>query len=585
MLYEEKMGIMKVAAINGKFIRKLYRKEHLPVFVLSIIIGIVGGLGAILFRFMISFNRSLFFDVLLPLISFKYAGYNISVFLIPVIGGLIIGPIIYKFAKETKGHGVPEVIEAVHIKGGYIRSRVAIVKILVSSITIGSGGSAGREGPIAQIGAVFGSFIGGLLFKAKKYRRLMVSCGVAAGISATFNAPLGGALFSMEIISTHRGLVNSIPILLSAVIGDVITGIFFGLAPVFNAPVYIFKSLSEIPLFFIVGILFGFLSIVWIKFFYKIEDFFEFIKFPEMLKPALGAAAVGIIGVFFFSYGIMGVGYEDINLVMLGKLSMNMIIILGVLKIIATSFTIGSGGSGGIFAPSLYIGAMFGTTTGLVMNQFFPVIVTEPYSFALIGMGALFAGACRAPLTSLVMIPEMTNNYHLLIPMMIVCSISYFITLFMTKDSMYFTKLVKRGVKIRHEENPLEDIMVRDVMSKDVKTIKPETPVSKFMNLCLKTRHPGFPVTKKGVFLGYAKLYGARSLRSIKNKKIKVKDIMNKEYPTVTEHDNVYHALNLMTRHGLGRIIVVKEVKGKKYVKGVISKTDVIRSYEILIEG
>lgn len=569
--------------INKRFIRELYKKEHMQLFVLSIIVGIVGGLGAVLFRFMISFNRNLFFDVLLPLISFKYAGYNISVLLIPILGGLIIGPIIYRFARETKGHGVPEVIETVHKKGGYIRPRVAIVKIIVSSITIGSGGSAGREGPIAQIGAVFGSFIGRVFLKTKKHTRLMVSCGVAAGISATFNAPLGGALFSMEIISRSRTPINSIAILISAVIGNVVTGIFFGLAPVFNGPDYVFKTIRETPLFFLVGILFGLLSFVWIKFFYKIEDFFEFIKFPEMFKPALGAVAVGIIGIFFFSYGIMGVGYEDINLVMLGKLSLGMIIILGILKIIATSFTIGSGGSGGIFAPSLYIGAMFGTAAGLVMHQFFPTTVPDPYSFALIGMGALFAGACRAPLTSLVMIPEMTDNFHLLIPMIIVCSLSYFIALLTTKDSMYLTKLEKRGIKIKKQENPLEDITVKDVMSRLVKTVKPKMYASEFIDLCMKSRHPGFPVVKNGILLGYVKLYDAKSLKTTK-KKIRVEDIMDKKCPTVTAQDNVYHALNLMTRHNLGRIIVVKEIEGKKYIKGLISHTDVIRSYEMQME-
>ncbi len=394
-----------------KLIKNYYQAhDNGLIFALAVVVGVVGGLGAIFFRLLIDFNRAVFFDFVLPNFSYYVGGYNVGIILIPALGGLLVGPIIFKYARETKGHGVPEVIEAVHLKGGKIRSSVAFIKILVSSITLGSGGSAGREGPIAQIGASFGSIIGSVFFKAKKHVRLMVSCGVAAGISATFNAPLGGAVFAMEVISLRTGLVSAMPILVSAVVGDVVMAGFLGFSPAIISPEYAFKNISEIPVFFIVGTLFGVLSFLWLKIFYKIERTFDSLRFPEKFKPILGGLMVGVLGMLFFKYGIMGIGYDDINAAVVGKLSLELLIVLGVVKIFATSFTVGSGSSGGVFAPTLYIGAMLGAASGLIAQGFFPEIVQQPYAFALIGMGALFAGAAKAPLTALVMIPEMTVN-------------------------------------------------------------------------------------------------------------------------------------------------------------------------------
>ncbi len=571
----------KVKVVKKNFIKHFWKKEYNLLFTLSIVIGIIGGLGAILFRFMIDFNKSFFFDYILPHISYNIGGYNVGIILIPALGGLIVGPLIYKFAKEAKGHGVPEVIEAIHLKGGIIRPIVAFVKIAVSSITIGSGGSAGREGPIAQIGAVFGSMIGRLFFKAKKHIRLMVSCGVAAGIGATFNAPLGGAIFAMEVISTQTGLVTSVPILISAVVGDVVMTTFFGFAPAFESPAYIFKTPSEVPVFIIIGLVFGLLSFIWSKIFYRIERTFDTLRFPERFKPVLGGLLVGGLGIFFFKYGIMGVGYEDINAAIGGSLSIKILIILGVVKIFATSFTIGSGGSGGIFAPSLYIGSMFGAASGLIAQHFFPNVVSQPYAFALIGMGALFAGACRAPVTALIMIPEMTNNHYLLIPMIIVSTLSYFVSASLTKSSMYLMKLENRGIKIREKENILEDVLVEDIMTRDLIFLNPDMKISEVLFLSLKNKHPGFPIIDSNKrFYGFVNIY---DLNRIKNKEKKIQEIINENYPSVGPSDHVYHALNVMINHNLGRIPVLIEKNDKKYIVGIVSKTDVVKAYEKLM--
>ncbi|MCD6495721.1 MAG: chloride channel protein [Candidatus Aenigmarchaeota archaeon] len=567
------------------FIKKIHVKEYNILFFLSIAIGIVGGLGAVVFRWMIKFNKTLFFDIILPHISFYIGDYNIGVIVLPVLGGLIVGPLIYRFAREAKGHGVPEVIEAVHLKGGIMRPVVAVVKIIVSSVTIGSGGSAGREGPIAQIGAVFGSAVGRFFCKAKKNVRLMVSCGVAAGISATFNAPLGGAVFAMEIISIDVGLVSAVPILVSAVVGDVVMMAFMDSAPVFASTPYVFKSASEIPVFVVFGLVFGVLSAVWSRTFYKIERTFNGMNFPEQFKPVIGGLLIGLLGVFFLKYGIMGLGYEEINMALLGKLSIEVLIVLGAVKIIATSLTIGSGASGGIFAPSLYIGSMFGAACGLLAQHFMPGIITQPFAFALIGMGALFAGAFRAPMTALIMIPEMTSNYYLIIPMMIVSALSYYVASALTKNSMYLIKLENKGVKVARRESVLEDVMVEDVMTRDIFYVHPDTSVSDVLEMVMKKRHPGFPVVGRNKrFYGFVKVYDLRGVERNQRKDMKVKNIVKPDYPHVFPDDTVYHALNVMIRHNLGRIPVITEKKGKLHIAGIISKTDVIKAYEDLTQ-
>lgn len=568
----------------ANYLKRFWSKENNVVFVISIVIGIIGGLGAILFRWMIHVNQGVFFNHLLPFVSFYVGGYNLGIVLMPALGGLIVGPIIYKYAREAKGHGVPQVIEAVHIKNGLIRPIVAFVLIIVSSITIGSGGSAGQEGPIAQIGAVFGSIIGRIFFKLKKYVRLMVSCGVAAGISATFNAPLGGAIFAMEIISPKTGLVSSVPLLVSAVVGDVAFNFFMGFESRFHLPAYQFKHFGEIPIYIVMGLIFGVLAFIWAKTYDKIETAFDNLKFPEKYKPAIGGLLVGIIGLFFYNKGIMGVGYNEVNAALAGNVSLKMLLILGALKIIATSFSIGSGGSGGIFAPSLFIGAMFGTAFGLLAQMLFPTVVTQPYAFALIGMGALFAGACRAPVTTLVMIPEMTNNFYLFVPMMIVSSLSYFISLAFTKHSMYMMKLVKNGVVIKEQDNILEDISIKEIMSEKLDYIQPNTKVSDILTILLEKRRPGLPVADKNMrFLGMIKIYDIRKIKKAKRAKLKAADIANRDFPFVSPDDTVFKALDLMVEKNVGRLPVLVERNGKQFLVGIASKTDIINAYDKLV--
>ncbi|MHC1590485.1 MAG: chloride channel protein, partial [Candidatus Helarchaeales archaeon] len=427
-----------------KFRNRLLQHKMFLMPILSILIGLAGGFGAILFRLLILLNQLLF--MLIPLLLGPF-----SIFLAPVIGGLVAGVLISKYGKETGGHGVPEIMEAMALKGGRIKKRVVFLKMLVSSITIGSGGSAGREGPIAQIGASAGSTVSQVVKLDETNTKILVACGVSAGIAATFNAPFGGLLFGIEVILNMTRLNAKILInmMISVLVATLISILFLGNSPAFIiGQTFIFRNPFEAIFYLFLGIIMGFLGIAWVSFFYLIETMFDKMKVPYYVKSATGGLVVGLIALFF-SQQIMGVGYQTIELTLVGKISLFMLLLLSIFKMIATSFTIGSGGSGGVFAPSLFIGATFGGFVGGLFGFFFPTIISEPMSFALVGMGSLFAGIARAPLTCIVMTIEMTTDYFLIVPLMISCITSYLINyVIMKQKTIYTLKLIRRGLRI-----------------------------------------------------------------------------------------------------------------------------------------
>lgn len=552
------------------------RRRWILLDVLAIIAGVAGGLGAVIFRYAIKFFHSVFFDSILPIFPHS-SGYNPFIILVPILGGLIIGPIIFRLAPETKGHAVPETMEAIHLKDGIIRKRAAFMEVLVSSITIGSGGSAGREGPIALIGSSIGSSLGQIFkFKPRDIRLLTVA-GLSAGIAGTFNAPLGGALFGMEVISRRFRLLDAVPIILASVVGVAIASTFISFP--FEVPKFICRP-SELPFSLLLGIVMGLLAFVWVRSFYAIEDVFDSTKIPSWLKPALGGIFVGVAGVFLLRYGIMGVGYEGVNLVLVGGISsLALLVALGIIKILATSFTIGSGGSGGVFAPSLYIGSMFGGVFGLLLAHI--GATANPPAYALLGMGALFAGAARAPLTSLVMIPEMYRNYTMLPSFMIACVASYAISRVLLRDSSIYTlKLERRGAHLEVRERPLERVPVRDVMKRNVVTVSPQMKLSELMRLITKCGHMGFPVVEDDEVRGVVTFDDIRKIPVESRSNVKVEDVMTRKIVSVYPEDSVRTALDTLCGHNIGRVIVVDRGNPNKLL-GIITKADTMYAYEV----
>jgi CIC family chloride channel protein len=440
----------------------------------SIAIGLLGGLGAIGFRECIR---------LFQLVAWRADPVTLHYLrtlpwwwkvLVPALGGLLVGMIITRFAAEAKGHGVPEVMESVALRGGRIRPRVVLAKLLASGICIASGGSVGREGPIVQIGSAIGSSIGQWLRIGERRLRTLVGCGAAAGIAATFNAPVAGALFSVEIILGDFGVTQFSPIVISSVVATVVSRHFLGDFPAFEVPQYSLVSAGELAAYAVLGLIAGLAAIAFVRALYGAEDLFDAFRLPEVLKPALGGAMIGLIALRFPE--IFGVGYEAINEALRGELSWKLLVVLAAVKIVAVSLTIGSGGSGGVFAPSLFVGATLGGAVGTVVHYLWPEASGGPGAYALVGMGAVVAAGTHAPITAIVIIFELTGDYKIILPLMISCIIATLLATRLQRASIYTLKLLRRGVDVREglSINVLQHMKASEVMRADSPRVGPD---------------------------------------------------------------------------------------------------------------
>ena len=374
--------------ITVSLMNRVKMTEHTYLIIIAIIIGVLAGFGAIGIRMLIKIISDFSFSGDSTLLeNIIQAPWYIKI-LVPMVGGLLVGPLIYFFAPEAKGHGVPEVMQSILMKGGVIRPRVAFIKAIASSITIGTGGSVGREGPIIQIGSSLGSTVGQFFNISGNRMKTLVGCGAAAGIAAAFNAPIAGALFAVEIILMDFAFAQFSPIVISSVMATVISHNFEGNLATFQLPSYQLVDARELVFYLVLGLLSGLVSFLFIKVLYSFEDFFDNrVKFPEYLQPAFGGIVIGVTAIVFPQ--IMGVGYDSINDALHGETLWYMALILIFVKIFATSLTLGSGGSGGIFAPSLFIGAMLGCFFGSFVHGSFPSIYRSSRGICLGGHGGI----------------------------------------------------------------------------------------------------------------------------------------------------------------------------------------------------
>ena len=540
------------------------------------LIGVGAGFGAIIFRWMITFFQNLFFTQGQHTLAFLGSYY---VIIIPAIGGVIVGLIVYFFAREAKGHGVPEVMLAVAIGGSRIRPRVAAIKALVSSICIGSGGSVGREGPIVQISSALGSAIGQLFRLSEDKKRILIACGAAGGIAATFNAPLAGIFFGLEVILREYGTRYFSSVVLSAVTATVISRTFLGSSPAFVTPPYELLSNYDILFYFVLGLLAAIVGWLFIKVLYKCEDIFDAIKIPSYLKPALGGLLLGLIGLYFPQ--IFGVGYPSIEKTLNGQLGPLLVFGLIGLKIIATSLTLGSGGSGGVFAPSLFIGAMLGSSFGTFLHLVFPGISVSPGAYALVGMTAVFAGVAQAPISAILILFEMTGDYKIMLPLMIACVISTLVVKWISSDSIYTMKLARRGIDILKLKNEdlLEKIKVSEAMFRKVITVNESKTVSDAESLLKSTSHRGFPVLDSN-----GRLKGMITHQDIYNALkdgrggITFAEIMSDNLVTCYPEETLKNALEKLGAHDIGRIPVIENNDTGKLI-GLITRKNIISTY------
>jgi len=427
--------------------------------VLAIVIGAGAGGGAIVFRWLITtFTRLLSGHP-------DYSGLGhvpnphvpwlgpYFVLLAPVAAGLLYGPLVSRFAPEARGHGVPEVMYAVAERGGRIPPQVTVVKALASALCIGGGGSVGREGPIVQIGSAWGSSVGRLTGVPAHRLRILVACGAAGGIAATFNAPLAGPFFAMELILREFTVESFGAVVLSSVTATVIGRAAFGSAPFLTLPAFTLRSGWEYLIFAVLGVVIGAVGVGFTRLLYLIEDACDWAwRGPEWLRPAVGGPALGAL--LLVLPQMYGVGYPVLANAIDGKYVLWMLLILMVGKMIATSLTIGIGGSGGVFAPSLFIGAMGGTAFGIVVHQLFPAVTAAPGMYGLIGMGAAFAGATRAAITGVIILFELTGEYTIILPLMLAIVLATGTSQLLSRETIYTLKLARRGVHLGAPPRP-----------------------------------------------------------------------------------------------------------------------------------
>lgn len=549
--------------------------------VVAIVCGLGGGLGAVALRWLILTFEGLFFGEgpeLLQVIESVPWYWRL---LAPALGGAIVGPLVYFVASEAKGHGVPEVMESILTRGGTIRPRVVVVKALASAISIGSGGSVGREGPIVQIGSALGSTIGQVLRLSASQLRTLVGCGAAAGIAAAFNAPIAGALFAVEILLGDFGVPQFSPIVISSVVATVVSRHFHGDFPAFEVPAYELVSPFELLPYAIVGVLSGFVALAFISVLYGSERFFEDLRMPEYLKAPLGGLMVGLVGVWLPQ--VFGVGYGTINAALSGTLPATLLGVLLIAKIGATSVTLASGGSGGVFAPSLFLGAMTGGFAGTFIHNFLPSLTASSGAYALVAMGAVVAAATHAPITAIIIIFELTGDYHIIPPLMAACVVSTLVATRLRRDSIYTLKLRLRGLDPFKKEDPnvLKGLFVRDVIDRDPEVIPESTKFIQLLDLVVRSDHSEFfVVDEEGGFLGGVSLTKLRTLifqHDTLQHVLVARDVLEESVPRVTEDDDLDVVMRAFGDSQLQELPVV-DAKGTNRIVGSVHRHDVINA-------
>jgi CIC family chloride channel protein len=563
------------------FIVQAKMREHSFVLSTAVLIGVVGGFGAVGIQYAIQNFQILFWSGKFSLDTI----INISWYwkmIIPTCGGLFVGLIIQFYSREAKGHGVPEVMEAIALRNGIIRPRVVLAKLIASAVYIASGGSVGREGPVIQIGSAVGSTLGQFFRVNAKHMRTFVACGAASGIAAAFNAPVAGALFAIEIILGDLAVPQFSPVVIASVSSTVISRHFLGNYPAFRVPTYQLQSPLELLFYIILGIFSAIIALLFIKSLYTSEAFFDKKKLPVWVKTCSGGILIGLIGLVFPQ--IFGVGYDTIEHALNKPYLWQLAIALVFIKIIATSLSLGSGGSGGIFSPSLFLGAMFGSFFGSILSTFFPDLNIMPGAYALVAMGGVVAAATHGPITAILIIFEMSGEYKIILPLMITCIIATVISTRLHHESIYTLKLKLRGINLYggHEINVLKSLKVIDAYKSSIKTITESTPFTKIVKDLANGPHTIFYIIdKKSNIIGSISLKEIRQTISdyehLKHLLI-ARDIMNPNVVSVSAEENLDDVMKKFGRYNLDELPVISFHNGK-HIIGTILRHDVIEIY------
>ncbi|GAB4435082.1 MAG: hypothetical protein Kow0031_16840 [Anaerolineae bacterium] len=569
---------------SRRWLNRHQPSESVIVLITSVLVGAGTGLGAVAFVWLIKQFNWLFFSLIYDTLSTWLGSY--TVILIPALGGLVAGPLINKFAAEAKGHGVPEVMQAIALRGGRIRPQVVVVKALASAACIGSGGSAGREGPIVQIGSAIGSVVGQLFHLSTDRIRNLVACGAAAGIAAVFNAPIAGTIFAMEVILGEFTTLYFGNVVVCAVTASIVARQFLGVTPAFAVPSYTLLSVWELPLYAVLGVLSALVAWLFVTSLYWFEDLFDHWRFPDWFKPAVGGLLLG--GLALFAPQVMGSGLEVIQDAIHGDYLWPAMALLVFGKMLATDFTLGSGNSGGVFAPSLFMGAMLGGAFGSLAAMMMPTPVAPHGAYALVGMAALFAAATHAPITAIIIVFEMSGDYRLILPLMFATVISTIVSERLRKDNIYTLKLVRRGIQLQsgRDVDVMQGVTVAEVMRTNVDTVAPDLNLGELIDVLSRTHHHGLVVLDRdGGLWGIVTVSDVdRALADGVSRRTTVAQVGTpREHLLVAYPDeSIDTALARMAPRGLGHLPVVAR-DNPTHLLGLIRRPDIIRAYNLAL--
>jgi CIC family chloride channel protein len=545
------------------------------------IVGIVSGLAGVTLSYLIKwFSLYVFYPISgINLYSTSTSGKFYYLPLLMFLGGLASGILTTKYAPEAEGHGTDSVIEAIHRKGARIRSAVPIVKMIASTLIIGTGGSAGKEGPIALTGAGFASVLSDKLGLTLPERRLMVLSGMAGGLSAVFKAPLGSMIFALEVpYRRDMELEAIVPIAISSVTAYAIAVYVEGVGRIFSLVPLHFISLAYIPHFVLLGVILGLFARFYVRIFYGVRDWFKSLRISPYLKPALGAIIAS--GIIILAPQAIGQGYPWAQSAIYGRLPLEVLLIGALAKILATSFSIGSGGSGGVFAPTITVGGFVGGAMGLLFSNDPQVIA----AFTIVGMISFLAGAGKVPLAAIVMVAEMTGGYQLIVHALAAVTLAYLSsgseTIYEKQvdtraESPYFLSEISSKI--------LSQMKVKEIMSREVITVSPDDTLRRVLELITKTGHLGFPVVENDKVVGIITQSDVLRISFSQMDKLRVKDVMSKNIIVALPEESVDIALRRLVRFGIGRLPVVESRETMKLI-GIITKKDIIRAYESLRE-
>ncbi|WP_303720781.1 chloride channel protein [Malonomonas rubra] len=556
------------------------RENLIALLLVAILIGMLTGTLAVAFRYLLLLTTDLFWPDPLALLEVKNSYPWYLIMAIPVCGGLLVGPLIHRLSPETRGAGVPEVIEAVVTREGTIHHRTAFFKSLFTAISIGSGASVGREGPVVHIGASVGSSIAQLIKLPAEWKRVFLACGAASGIAATFNAPMAGMLFAAEIILVDFQVSYLSHISISAVTATVVSHHFLGSLPTFQVPAFKLVSYAELPLYALLGLLAGLVSVLFIRSVSLVEDVFNRAGIDYVYRPAIAGLLIGAIAINWPH--ILGVGYESINLTLTANMALGLMAVVLLLKLVATASSVGAGFSGGVFAPSLVLGSLLGGLFGGVVQVLFPGSVASSAAYSLIGMGAVVAGTTLAPITAIFTIFELTYNFDIILPLMTCCITSLVTVQKLYGFSIYETKLLRKGIRMvrGHDVNLLRSMQVGNFMVTDFQSLQQDMLLGDVLEIAEQSHYPHFPVLDQ-----QKKLVGMLSMSDLKSflgdvgelcQLVIASEIMTSRVSIVRPEDNFETAFEIFEGKQISTLPVVADDGA---LLGILKKNDLLLAY------